>query len=55
MKCEYDGNPKPKVMWFHINPITEQVRNRHSTAEDSGVLVITNITYHDEGINHFIV
>ncbi|CAG2102918.1 unnamed protein product, partial [Medioppia subpectinata] len=47
--CEYDGNPVPKIMWFHINPITDQVRNRPNNEANASFLVIQNATYHDEG------
>lgn len=47
--CEYKGNPKPRVMWYHINPITDQVRNRPAREDDEMHLKIENVTYHDEG------
>jgi len=47
--CNYEGNPRPKIMWFHINPITDQVRNRPNDENNANELVISNATYHDEG------
>jgi hypothetical protein len=48
--CDYKGNPIPKIMWYQINPITDQVRNRPTDSDENpGVLVLQNVTYHDEG------
>ncbi|XP_054167069.1 irregular chiasm C-roughest protein-like [Oppia nitens] len=47
--CEYEGNPKPKIYWYQINPLTDQVKNRPINGENANNLVIHNATYNDEG------
>jgi hypothetical protein len=49
LECNYDGNPVPKITWYHINPISDEVRERLNSVEDPRVLWIKNATYHDEG------
>lgn len=47
--CDYDGNPKPEVYWYHINPISDVVRQRSAESQNSNELYIRNVTYNDEG------
>ncbi len=48
--CDFDGNPKPKILWSQINAISDVVRDRPNDANNASVLIIQNATYHDEGM-----
>jgi hypothetical protein len=54
LECNYDGNPVPKITWYHINPISDVVRERLNGEEDPRILSIKNATYHDEGLSLII-
>jgi len=52
--CDYEGNPKPEIFWYQINPISDVVRHRPNNAINSSIFNIYNSTYNDEGINDLL-
>ena len=51
--CNYEGNPKPSIKWFYINPRTAETSHVPNEARDQSVLHIENTTYSHEGMGIF--
>lgn len=50
LHCYFDGNPKPEVHWYQIDPRTGQHHRIDMPSDNNQILYITNATYSHEGI-----
>ncbi|XP_053203120.1 irregular chiasm C-roughest protein-like isoform X2 [Panonychus citri] len=47
--CFFDGNPKPEVHWYQIDPRTSQHHRIDMPSDNNQILLIANATYSHEG------
>ena len=50
LSCFYEGNPRPSIRWFYINPRTAESTAIANESKDQSVLHIENTTYSHEGM-----
>ena len=49
LHCYFDGNPKPEVHWYQIDPRTGQHHKIDMPSDNNQILYISNATYSHEG------
>lgn len=49
LSCYFEGNPKPKIEWYLIDPRFDNKYLLKSLPNDDQVVEIINSTYNDEG------
>jgi len=47
--CNYEGNPRPNIRWYHINPRSGETSPVANFGRDQAILEIENVTYSHEG------